>query len=197
MRGQAARLTRGSMRFASQLSLHAIRRDRPQESIPGAGGIMKKLAYFTAIGALTLGANAGSALAQVTTVAIIEWNGPLGYRLRPGAPAVYCAPGDPAEVARVWVNADLYAPGTMISPDQAKALALCAVPGQLASGEMENHNGRTVYEISVLPTDKKTYSKVEIDAATGEVINAKQFGGLRGLAGFLRESAERNNNKNP
>src|SRR5258705_13705860 len=150
MRGQAARLGRGSMRFASQLSLHAIRRDRPKESIPGAGGIMKKLAYFTVIGALTLGANAGSALAQVTTVAIIEWNGPLGYRLRPGAPAVYCAPGDPAEVAKLHVNSALYAPGTMISPEQAQALALCAVPGQLASGSVGNHQRRAGHQDSLL-----------------------------------------------
>jgi len=85
----------------------------------------------------------------------------------------------------------------MISPEQAKALALCAVPGQLSSGEMQVNNGRTVYEIALIPTDKKTYSKVEIDATTGEIINAKQFGGLRGLAGFLRESTERKNNKTP
>jgi hypothetical protein len=38
---------------------------------------------------------------------------------------------------------------------------------------------------------------VEIDATTGEVINAKQYGGLRGLAAFLRESTERKKNKTP
>jgi hypothetical protein len=127
----------------------------------------------------------------------IDWSGPLGYTLRPGRSAVYCGANDAAEVARVQIKTDNYNSATMISPEQAKAVALCAVPGQLSSGSIENANGRNVYEIDVLPTDKKTATKVEIDAATGEVINAKQYGGLRGLAAFLRESAERKNNKNP
>lgn len=134
----------------------------------------------------------------VTTVSSgdVEWRGPLGYTLRPGRRPVYCAPNDAAEVAKVAIKSDLYT-SAMISPEQAKALALCTVPGQISSGEMEVNNGRTVYQITLLPTDKKTHSKVEIDALTGEVINAKQFGGLRGLAGFLRESAERKQNKTP
>jgi len=174
---------------------------------------MKKLTLLT-IATLALGATANSAQAQVqsearipvskdapTTVTTtssgdVEFTGPLGYRLIPAGAPIYCAPNDAAEVARVSIKSDLYTSG-MISPEQAKALALCAVPGQIASGEMQVNNGRTVYEIALLPTDKKTYSKVEIDASTGEIINAKQFGGLRGLAGFLRESTERKNNKAP
>jgi hypothetical protein len=127
----------------------------------------------------------------------IDWSGPLGYTLRRGGSAVYCGTNDAAEVARVQIKTDNYNSATMISPEQAKAVALCAVPGQLSSGSIENANGRNVYEIDVLPTDKKTATKVEIDATTGEVINAKQYGGLRGLAAFLRESAERKNNKTP
>jgi hypothetical protein len=176
---------------------------------------MKKLAYIFAIGVVALGANADVALAQsgipitkdraaaptttttTTSSGTIEWNGPLGYTLRPNSAPVYCRASDATEVARIRIESNLYNANTMISPEQAKALALCAVPGQISSGEMEVNNGRTVYQITLLPTDKKTHSKVEIDATTGEVINAKQFGGLRGLAGFLRESAERNSNKNP
>ncbi|HET7190147.1 MAG TPA: PepSY domain-containing protein [Gemmatimonadaceae bacterium] len=174
---------------------------------------MKKIALLATIATLAVGATASSAQAQaqsdrripiskdsptVTTTSSgdVEYTGPLGYRLRPGGSPIYCAPNDAAEVARVEIKSDLYT-SSMISPAQAKAIALCAVPGQLSSGEMQVNNGRTVYEIALLPTDKKTYSKVEIDAMTGEIINAKQFGGLRGLAGFLRESAERKNNKVP
>jgi hypothetical protein len=172
---------------------------------------MKKLAYIFAIGAVALGANADVSLAQsgipitkdrpttttTTSDGTIDWNGPLGYTLRPNSAPVYCQASDASEVARIQIKSDLYNANTMITPEQAKALALCAVPGQISSGEMEVNNGRTVYQITLLPTDKKTHSKVEIDATTGEVINAKQFGGLRGLAGFLRESAERKNNKTP
>jgi hypothetical protein len=125
----------------------------------------------------------------------IAWVGALGYTLRPGALPVYCSASDAEEAGKVAIKQDLYQSGTMISPDQAKALALCAVPGQISSGEMQSENGRTWYDITLLPTDKKTYTKIQIDAMTGEVINAKQFGGLRGLAGFLRESAERKENK--
>jgi hypothetical protein len=182
---------------------------------------MQKLTLIAAVASLALGGAVNAALAQASTTRIpiskdggtvsttssgtvsstssgdIDWTGPLGYTLRPGANAVYCAPNDPAEVARVQIKTDNYNSATMISPEQAKALALCAVPGQLASGSIENANGRNVYEIDVLPTDKKTATKVEIDATTGEVINAKQYGGLRGLAAYLRESAARKNNKTP
>lgn len=174
---------------------------------------MKQIALLSTIATLALGAAANSAQAQaqpetripitkdgarVTTTSSgeVEWRGPLGYTLRPGASPVYCAASDADEVAKVAIKSDLYT-SAMISPEQAKALALCAVPGQISSGEMEVNGGRTVYQITLLPTDKKTHSKVEIDAFTGEVLNAKQFGGLRGLAGFLRESAERKNNKVP
>ena len=173
---------------------------------------MKKIALLT-FATLALGTTAHSAQAQAqpqtripitkdgaritsTSSGEVDWTGPLGYRLRPGASPVYCAASDAAEVAKIAIKSDLYT-SAMISPEQAKALALCAVPGQISSGEMEVNNGRTVYQITLLPTGKQTHSKVEIDAFTGEVINAKQFGGLRGLAGYLRESAERKNNKVP
>ena len=135
-------------------------------------------------------------LSNVTTTDYgdIEFTGPLGYTLRPSTQPIYCNDNDVEEVQKVTIKSELYQTG-MITPDQAKALALCVVPGQIGSGEMDTSNGRTIYDITLIPNDKKTYSKVQIDAYTGEVINAKQFGGLRGLAGFLRESAERKENK--
>jgi len=167
---------------------------------------MKSLTLLATIGAIVLGATTADAQSggipirkdrpamSTTSSGDIDWNGNLGYRLRPGGQPVYCAAGDAEEVAKVAIKADRYNT-SMISPEQAKAIALCAVPGQLSSGEMELNDGRTVYEVTILPTGKQTHSKVEIDAMTGEVVNAKQFGGLRGLAGYLRESAERKNNK--
>lgn len=173
---------------------------------------MRPLAFLAA-SAVALSISAGVARAQERHIPIskddrgtvsttsygdvdlgIDWTGPLGYRLRPGAAPFYCDPADADEVAKVAIKSDLYRAG-MITPDQAKALALCAVPGQIGSGEMEVAGGRTIYDISLIPNDKKTYTKIQIDAMTGEVVNAKQFGGLRGLAGFLRESAERKENK--
>jgi uncharacterized membrane protein YkoI len=82
-----------------------------------------------------------------------------------------------------------------ISPDRAKAIALARVPGQVAGGELHNEDGRLVYDIKVLPEKKKTYSKVVIDARTGRVLSVKQYGGIRGAVGYVRESGSRKRNK--
>jgi len=163
---------------------------------------MKPFATLTTAALAAIAFSAGTARAQhdtthktvITSSGDIEWVGALGYTLRPGGAPIYCNENDVEEVRKVTIKSEMYRDG-MITPDQAKALALCAVPGQIGSGEMDTSNGRTIYDITLIPNDKKTYSKVQIDAYTGEVINAKQFGGLRGLAGFLRESAERKENK--
>jgi hypothetical protein len=128
--------------------------------------------------------------------ASIQWTGPLGYRLRPGAAPIYCTGTDVGAAQAVRIDTSLYSAG-MITPEQAKAVALCAVPGQIGSGEMEMSGNRPIYDITLIPTDKKTYTKIQIDAYNGEVVNSKQFGGLRGLAGFLRESFEHKENKKP
>jgi hypothetical protein len=109
--------------------------------------------------------------------------------------ATTCSSVDVQEARTIQIKSDLYEPGTMISPDSAKMIALCAVPGQIGSGEMEVNNGRTEYEISVIPAGKRTYTKVVVDAQTGAVLSTKQFGGLRGAAGWLRESFEHKENK--
>lgn len=101
---------------------------------------------------------------------------------------------DTAEVSKVAIKSDLYKPG-MVSPDSAKFLALCVIPGQISSGEMHTQDGRTMYEITLIPEKRSTNAKVIIDANTGQVLSSKTYGGLRGLAGYLRESAERKENK--
>jgi uncharacterized membrane protein YkoI len=82
-----------------------------------------------------------------------------------------------------------------ISPARAKAIALARVPGQIAGGELNEDGGRLHYEIKVLPEKKRTYTKVNIDAHTGAILDVKQFGGVRGAAGYVRESASRKRNK--
>src|SRR5918998_1877622 len=115
-----------------------------------------------------------------------EWYRPAGTT---------CSSIDMTEARTMQIETDLYDPATMISPDSAKMIALCAVPGQIGSGEMEVTNGRTEYEISIIPEGKRTYTKVVVDAQTGAVLSTKQFGGLRGVTGWLRESFEHKQNK--
>jgi uncharacterized membrane protein YkoI len=101
-----------------------------------------------------------------------------------------CSTTDVTAAKSVKIKTDHYNASTMISPDSAKLIALCAVPGQIGSGEMNVANGRTEYAIDIIPNKKKTHTKVVVDAQTGAVLSSKQFGGLRGLAGWVRESAE-------
>ena len=99
------------------------------------------------------------------------------------------------EVQKVKIKTDGYDAATMISPDSAKTIALCNVHGQLASGEIDTDGSRHVYQLTILPEKKKTHTKVLVDATTGQVLSVKQFGGARGFAGWVRESAERKKNK--
>ena len=129
---------------------------------------------------------AGPTLA--TDTLITEWYRPTG---------TVCSTVDVAAAKAVNIKSDMYNASTMISPDSAKIVALCAVPGQIGSGEMNMRDGRAEYAITIIPNKKKTHTKVVVDAQTGAVLSTKQMGGLRGLAGWVRESAEHKKNKSP
>ena len=105
-----------------------------------------------------------------------------------------CSSVDLNAVRGVAIKTNLYDPNTMISPDSAKILALCAVPGQIGSGEMNVADGHTDYAIDIIPNHKKTHTKVIVDATTGAVVSSKQFGGFRGAAGWVKESLEHKEN---
>src|SRR5205814_2029357 len=62
----------------------------------------------------------------------------------------------------------------MISADSAKTIALCYVPGQVSSGEMNSDSARAVYAMTVIPNGKKTHTKVLVDANTGQVLSVKK-----------------------
>jgi hypothetical protein len=117
-----------------------------------------------------------------------EWYSPTGTT---------CSTVDRSAAAAVKIKSDLYQSGTMISPDSAKIVALCAVPGQIGSGEMNVSGGRTAYAVDIIPNGKKTHTKVIVDAQSGAVLSSKQFGGLRGLTGWARESLEHKKNSKP
>ena len=109
-----------------------------------------------------------------------------------------CATTDVSAAREVSIKTDLYDANKMISPDRAKLIALCVVPGQIGSGEMNLADGRAQYAIDIIPDKQKTHTKVIIDAQTGAVLSSKEFGGLRGKIGWLRESWEhKENTKKP
>ena len=108
-----------------------------------------------------------------------------------------CPSADVNEVRKVDIKADKYDAHTMVSPEAAKMAAVCAVPGQIGSGEMNMYDGRDAYAIDIIPNGKKTHTKVIVDARTGYVLSSKQFGGLRGKVGWVRESFEHKENSKP
>src|SRR5256885_13103701 len=89
-----------------------------------------------------------------------------------------CSSVDVAAATAATIKTKLYDSTTMISPDSAKFIALCAVPGQIGSGEMNMANGRAEYAIDIIPDRKKTHTKVIVDAQTGAVLSSKPFGGI-------------------
>jgi hypothetical protein len=119
---------------------------------------------------------------------VAQWYTPTGTT---------CSTVDPAAAGAVQIKSDMYDANTMISPDSAKIVALCAVPGQIGSGEMNMTDGRANYAVDIIPNGKKTHTKVIVDAQTGAVLSSKQFGGVRGLTGWVRESWEHKKNTPP
>jgi uncharacterized membrane protein YkoI len=109
-----------------------------------------------------------------------------------------CATTDVSAARDVSIKTNYYDEKRMISPTRAKLIALCVVPGQIGSGEMNMADGRAQYAIDIIPDKKQTHTKVVIDAQTGAVLSSKQFGGLRGKVGWLKESWEhKENTKTP
>lgn len=139
-----------------------------------------RIQLIAAAAAVVLGASAAQAQSR-------EW-----YRWHGGA----CSTTDVDAVRKTEIKTNLYVAGTMITPDSAKVIALCAVPGQIGSGEMNMTDGRPEYAIDIIPDKKQTHTKVIVDAKTGLVLSSKQFGGLRGKVGWLRESFDHKGNSN-
>jgi hypothetical protein len=57
--------------------------------------------------------------------------------------------------------------------DQAKAIALAAVPGTIKHAELEKEHGKWIYSIEIRPandTNRKHIKEVNIDANTGKVL---------------------------
>jgi len=135
----------------------------------------------------------GSAAGSIATTpdySLDSIRGPIYY-----SPAsTTCSSVDASAARAVSIKTDMYDATSMISPDSAKFIALCAVPGQIGSGEMNMSNGRMNYAIDIIPNGKKTHTKVIVDANTGAVLSTKQFGGFRGATGWVRESLEHRKN---
>jgi uncharacterized membrane protein YkoI len=63
---------------------------------------------------------------------------------------------------------------TAISEEQARAAALVAVPGAVLEIELENENGRLVYEVEIRPAAGGPAVEVLVDAASGAVLGSPQ-----------------------
>lgn len=59
-----------------------------------------------------------------------------------------------------------------ISTEQAMSIALQRVPGHVVKAELDNDDGRLVYEIDIRNQQGVKY-EVKVDAVTGEVVRVK------------------------
>ena len=113
-----------------------------------------------------------------------------------GADSLQRARHNAEEAAKIKVkDKDNLVGQATITPTRAAEIALAKVPGQLASNELKREDGRLVYDLKVLPDRKKTYTGIQVDGMTGDVLGMKQFGGVRGAAGYVRENADRKAHK--
>lgn len=115
---------------------------------------------------MAAGAAGVAALAAAGTgIAIAQSNGSGG-----GANAAYTssitAPDSGTEDA---TNDAALAGLAKISPDQAKAAALAAVPGTAGKVELENENGNVVFGVEVTNTNGSRFD-VKVDAGNGTVL---------------------------
>jgi uncharacterized membrane protein YkoI len=91
----------------------------------------------------------------------------------------------PAELGRLNIEmkvAENVAMTSRISGDSALALAVARVVegAKVNSAKMTLKHGNLVYDISVVPSGKKTLRKIYVDALTGNITEDKQLGGLNG-----------------
>jgi uncharacterized membrane protein YkoI len=155
-----------------------------QEELAMFRRICTRTAAVAALAAVASIGGATRAHAQKT----YDWYRPSGTT---------CSTTDISAAKSVMIKSDMYNPKTMISPDSAKLIALCAVPGQIGSGEMNLTDGITEYAIDIIPDKKKTHTKVIVNAHTGAVLSTKQFGGVRGFVGWIKESSDHKQNSKP
>jgi hypothetical protein len=74
-----------------------------------------------------------------------------------------------------------------ISPDQAKAAALAAVPGTAGKVELENEDGNVVYGVEVTTASGSTMD-VKVDAGNGKVLSQEADDGAEGTGAPETES---------
>ncbi len=65
--------------------------------------------------------------------------------------------------------------GGPINAEQAKRIALAAVPGEVVGTERENEDGREYIEVETQTADR--VKSVEMDAATGEIVEIEDEDG--------------------
>ncbi|GAA3164157.1 hypothetical protein GCM10010531_15420 [Blastococcus jejuensis] len=62
-----------------------------------------------------------------------------------------------------------------VTPDQARAAALAAVPGNAGTVELDNENGFVVYSVEITGADG-TVTDVKVDAGTAQVLSQEAEG---------------------
>ena len=123
-------------------------------------------AMLLAAGLLALG------LASATGIAVAQSNrsNPPARELdeSPGKPSSVTVP--PSQAANEADEGTALQGLAKITPDQAKAAALAAAPGNATKVELENEDGNLVYKVEVVGADG-TQTDLKIDAGNASVLS--------------------------
>ena len=94
-----------------------------------------------------------------------------------------------SSAARVKMKVDQSLASTVkVSADSAYTIARAnANNGEVSSAELETKGGRLIYNVKVLNKSKRA-STVHVDAMSGEVVKAKEYGGLKATAEHHKEN---------
>ncbi len=95
----------------------------------------------------------------------------------------------PSTAARVNVKVDQSLANTArVSADSAFVIARAnAHNGEVSSAELETKGGRLIYNVKLLNKSKRA-STVHVDAMSGEVVKAKEYGGLKSTMEHRKEN---------
>ncbi|HEX2911486.1 MAG TPA: PepSY domain-containing protein [Chloroflexia bacterium] len=90
---------------------------------------------------------------------------------------------EPQERSETADNSPVLQAQAKITVEQAKQAALAAVPGTVASANLEDENGTAAYSVIVNPTNGGTTEDVKVDAATGKVLKTEAGNDQEGTGG--------------
>jgi uncharacterized membrane protein YkoI len=63
---------------------------------------------------------------------------------------------------------------TTVSPEEARAIALKQLPGEIEEEELEREHGKLVYSYDIRPTGQQGITEVQVSAVDGSIVSVEK-----------------------